>query len=247
MDRKDAIEGKKLEIGDRLDDAVRYLQECKEKGQNVYVLFSGYTLYSCDVTMDSAYMQVIGLTKVEHDTMHAELDGAITEDEEDLIIEKWEKVEEGHREEKKKIAKEVTLDEFWGDLDETVRYLQECNKRGENKYVEFKGNILYSCDVTIDSAYMQVIGLTKAESDAMEEEMNQAITRDEEDVIIEKWEKIKERHREAKDKSITKTILDSAIEATEESTRAGVIKRQAQTIISENKGRDNNIEMEIVE
>ena len=94
---------------------------------------------------------------------------------------------------------------------------------------------------------MQVIGLTKAESEAMEEEMNQAITRDEEDVIIEKWEKIKEGHREEKDKNVTKTILDSAIEATEENTRSGVIKRQAQTIISENKGRDNNIEMEIVE
>ena len=94
---------------------------------------------------------------------------------------------------------------------------------------------------------MQVIGLTKAESNAMGEEMNQAITRDEEDAIIEKWEKIKEGHREEKDKSVTKTILDSAIEATEENTRAGVIKRQAQTIISENKGRDNNIEMEILE
>lgn len=120
---------------------------------------------------------------------------------------------------------------FGGGLDEAVAYLQECNKNGQNVYVDFNGHKLYSADVTIDSAYMKVVGMTKAEDEAIRKEYDQAKTDEEKKAIIAKWGSIKKGHQEeARGKKESGTVLDSAIEATEQTTTTGTINRQVQGI-----------------
>ena len=73
--------------------------------------------------------------------------------------------------EKKKRAYKI---DFYGTtLDECVNSLLKLQKRGESVFVEFNGHKLYSCDVTMDSAYMEVTGKTKAEFDKAREEWRQ--------------------------------------------------------------------------
>ena len=54
--------------------------------------------------------------------------------------------------------------ETWGEnLESTVYLLLAARARGEHVYAEFNRHVLYSDDVTMDSAYIAVIGCTKAE------------------------------------------------------------------------------------
>jgi hypothetical protein len=50
-----------------LSDVVILLQEYKEKGKLAKFYFNGHWLYSDTVTMDSAYLEVTGRTKAEHE------------------------------------------------------------------------------------------------------------------------------------------------------------------------------------
>ena len=49
------------------------------------------------------------------------------------------------------------------DLDKAIEILLEAKKAGVSVYCEFNGHKLYSNNVTIDSAYLEVTGETKAE------------------------------------------------------------------------------------
>ena len=73
--------------------------------------------------------------------------------------------------------------EIKGGLDEAITYLQDMQQKGQNVYIELGGHKLYSCDITVDGAYMEVLGTTKAENDAMEQKFNQAKTK--EDIELE--------------------------------------------------------------
>ena len=53
--------------GNTIEQAVNELLTYKEKGQIVYGKFNGITLYSDTVTMDSAYQEITGKSKVEFD------------------------------------------------------------------------------------------------------------------------------------------------------------------------------------
>ena len=53
--------------GNTLDAAVQELEEYKDRGESVVIDFNGHKLYSCDITMDGAYQEVLGQTKAEHD------------------------------------------------------------------------------------------------------------------------------------------------------------------------------------
>lgn len=64
-------------------------------------------------------------------------------------------------------AKEIN--ENMGSIDNAVKRLLEYREKGESMFVDFNGHKLYSCDVTIDSAYMEIIGQTKAEYDKARE------------------------------------------------------------------------------
>ena len=56
-----------LPIGSNIDKAVNKLLEAKSRGESVYCEFNGHILYSDTVTMDSAYLEITGLTKEAHD------------------------------------------------------------------------------------------------------------------------------------------------------------------------------------
>lgn len=64
----------------------------------------------------------------------------------------------------------VKLDGYLGDIDNAVKMLQEYQARGESVYVEFNGHKLYSADITLDGAYKEITGQTKAEFDKVQEE-----------------------------------------------------------------------------
>ena len=53
--------------GESLSDAVEKLLKAKEEGRHVYCTFNGYTLDSDTVTLDSAYIEILGCTKKEHE------------------------------------------------------------------------------------------------------------------------------------------------------------------------------------
>ena len=44
-----------------LDNAVKFLIQQREQGNNIYCEFNGHKLYSADVTFDSAYLEVLGM------------------------------------------------------------------------------------------------------------------------------------------------------------------------------------------
>ena len=54
-----------------LDDIVNALLEYKKNGKSVYMDYlNGISLYSCDVTMDGAYLTVYGMPKAKYDAVH---------------------------------------------------------------------------------------------------------------------------------------------------------------------------------
>lgn len=56
-----------LALGSNLDEAIELLLKAKAEGKSVYCDFNGHILYSDDITVDSAYMEVCGKTKAEYD------------------------------------------------------------------------------------------------------------------------------------------------------------------------------------
>lgn len=54
-------------LGSTIDQAVAKLLEYKKDEQLVYGRFNGVTLYSDEVTMDSAYQEITGQSKEEFD------------------------------------------------------------------------------------------------------------------------------------------------------------------------------------
>ena len=187
------------------------------------------------------------MTKAEDEAIREEHRQAKTDEEKEAVIAKWDSIRKRHQEEAKKSATPAEKT-YLGNIENAVAYLQECKKNGQNVYVDFNGHKLYSADVTLDSAYMEVVGMTKAEDEAIREEYRQAKTDEEREAIIAKWDSIRKGHEEAGGKKGSQTVLDSAIEATEETTKTSTINGQAQGIKDVNKGKDEKVEeTEIVE
>jgi len=71
-----------------------------------------------------------------------------------------------------------------GDLENVVNKLIKIRNDGFNVYTEFKGHILYSSNVTLDSAYLEVTGMTYREY--MEKRRR----------MLEEWEKEEKQEKE---------------------------------------------------
>ncbi len=91
----------------------------------------------------------------EDDKIAAEMAKAQTPEERKPIIEKFKEIKKQHLKEKKQKATKADKD-FLGNLDNAIGYLTERRQLGENVYYDFNGHRLYSCDVTIASAYVDV-------------------------------------------------------------------------------------------
>lgn len=88
-------------------------------------------------------------------------------------------------------------DDFFGvDLDTCIDYLIKCREQGKSVYIMFNGQKLFSCDATVNSIYMQVLGKTKEEFEKDEQEYfsryreEMAQKREESKANSEKWRKI---------------------------------------------------------
>lgn len=67
-----------------------------------------------------------------------------------------------------------------GTLEDCVNLLLECKLRGELACLEFNGHKLYSDSVTMDSAYLECTGYTKAEFDKHKRDWNDKLKKAEE-------------------------------------------------------------------
>ena len=55
----------KIFPGQTIEEIVKMLQEAKQKGESVFCIFNGHELDSDSITLDSAYKEIIGITKEE--------------------------------------------------------------------------------------------------------------------------------------------------------------------------------------
>lgn len=101
--------------GCSIEDAVLELLEHKGRGELVCGSFNGHMLYSDKVTVDGAYMEILGMTKAEHERKQREwrenYDRELKEHEAQIptLTEKW--IEEGHK---------VLDEKYWTKWDECV-------------------------------------------------------------------------------------------------------------------------------
>lgn len=303
---------KKIEVvaGSNIESVVYTLLAAKARGENVYCEFNGVELFSNDVTMDSAYKKITGMTKEEFDKSqekneklssvqnwiergkkiiflekHKEWKSCVESrsnsiykgEELNAALEIMEALENGaSMEEVKKIfhdqnhssnsygivqnivylfsskgpefyeatslgklsstdveapeskkqenkalvgLKETSksIDElkatatkakmtwkYGSHLEGTVKELLELNAAGKSVYFDFNGIRLYSCDVTMDSAFKEVTGLTKEEFDKHQEEESKKfrLEREQSKQNIQIWKErgkkiiFPERHKE---------------------------------------------------
>jgi len=71
MDRENATEIQFF-AGSNIESAVTTLLQARANGENAFIEFNGHKLYSADVTMDSAYLEITGKTKEQSDKDQAE-------------------------------------------------------------------------------------------------------------------------------------------------------------------------------
>lgn len=110
--------------GSTLEDCVNWLLKFQEKGESVVVEFNGHNLYSCDVTMDSAYIEITGQTKAEFDAEK----------------EKWRK-EYQERQEREKAETEAKIP-VWIEKGEALIYPERMEKW--QKCVEVRAGDIYN-------------------------------------------------------------------------------------------------------
>lgn len=155
-----------------LDDAVEFLTKARESGENIYIDFSGHKLYSADTTLDSAYLEVLGRTYKQD--------------------QEWR--EEFKREREKEIERkkaEATKNEYSAfDIDDAVKFLQVARMKGENIYINFNRHKLYSADATLDSVYLEVLGMNHDDYLKQEQEWREEFQRKKETEKEEALEKI---------------------------------------------------------
>lgn len=77
MKTTDGSEMIEFKLGISLEKAVKQLLRFKEEGLRVSGAFNGVILYSDTVTMDSAYLAVVGMTKAEFDKRYKKIGGIV--------------------------------------------------------------------------------------------------------------------------------------------------------------------------
>ena len=144
---------KKIEVyaGANLDEAVEMLLRMKEQGESVYCNFNGHKLYSDNVTIDSAYLEVCGKTKAEWDKEMKER------------LENYKKEEEH--------AKKVAIEKIPSWIEQGKKYIYPQKLNEWKRCVKARANDLYH-GYELDSA----LEVMEALSNGMSfEEANQII------------------------------------------------------------------------
>lgn len=144
---------KKIEVyaGANLDETVEMLLRMKEQGESVYCNFNGHKLYSDNVTIDSAYLEVCGKTKAEWDKQQQEW------------LENYKKEEER--------AKKVAIEKIPSWIEQGKKYIYPQKLNEWERCVNARANDLYH-GYELDSALEVMEALSKGMSF---EEANQII------------------------------------------------------------------------
>lgn len=79
------------------------------------------------------------------------------------------------------MEKNYTEIDFWGTIEEAVIKLHDDIKHGKLTCINFNGHMLYSDTVTMDGAYLEITGMTKAEREKKHEEERQRLIQQEEE------------------------------------------------------------------
>ena len=64
---------------------------------------------------------------------------------------------------------EKEIDKYFGSIDQAVEYLLKAKARGEHVFCDYNGHKLHSDNVTLDSAYVEILGCTKDEYENKQE------------------------------------------------------------------------------
>ena len=160
-----------IEPGVKLDDAIKRLLDAKAKGEEVYCLFNEVELHSKDVTPDSAYKAVFGVTRDEYFKKRAEYTAKF----------------------KKEFGWETPVEIQPGtNIAEVEKMLLDAKAKGDQIVVVFNGKELHSKDMKKDYVYNQVFGVTKKE---FEEQQSKNLNS-----VLEEMEQDKKRSQEFESK-----------------------------------------------
>lgn len=192
-----------------LEETVKYLEECRNRGKNIYVEFNScgkiYKLYSCDTTIITAYLEVVGMLKEEREKYLSKVISAKTNEESDRIASEaiyhqnqnkkipFNELYQMYINSLKKEATEVKESHFY-TIKEAVGYLEECRNNGLNVYLDFNSvngiKRFYSCDITIELAYKQIFNISKEDVEILRNKMIEANTEEDTQLIIEEYKKL---------------------------------------------------------
>ena len=64
---------------------------------------------------------------------------------------------------------EKEIDKYFGSIEQAVEYLLKAKARGEHVFCDYNGHKLHSDNVTLDSAYVEILGCTKDEYENKQE------------------------------------------------------------------------------
>lgn len=170
-----------------IDTAAEFLNDCRKNNENVYITLNGNTYYSCDeLTTDDIYMQAEDVTKADFDTHIQAIFNSKTLEEKQKAVNAFEDLKESNRKIKRENAKEVELPENVScRLKDVVKYLNECNNRGENICVSVGQKRLYACDrLSYARAHLEVTGMTEEQQEKFDEKVSKGKTPAERSFIL---------------------------------------------------------------
>ena len=123
---------------------------------------------------------------------------------------------------------------YFGNLDEIINYLRDCQRNGENCYIDYEtknGAIrLYSADIDYNNAYLRIYGLTKFQKDSIDKRLYEAFTTNDDETKYEiislanslKEENIANIKSKAHSMNVEIKSLDHAIEILKECRKRGI-------------------------
>ncbi len=170
-----------------IDTAAEYLNECRKNNENVYIVLNGNTYYSCDeLTTDDIYMQAEDVTKADFDAFDNNRFNAKTPEERQKVTNDFEDLKESNRKIKRDNAEAVELPaNVSTKLEDVVKYLNECNNRGENVYITVGPKKLYACDrLSYERAHLEVTGMTEEQREKFDEKVAKGKTPAERSFIL---------------------------------------------------------------
>ena len=177
MDKNNAI---KIDYYGDLDSTIKYLKECNEKNENVYVDFGSdngvIRLYSLDIDEDNVYLRIYGVGKGQVDLYNKKISKAKEENNLELVKELEESLKKSSQEYFNILKKDAELIPFVGSsLSEVIEALNEYKKLGKNVYVNYKSTEddeeikIYSIDLDVDNIFLTMMGITKEQYDENKE------------------------------------------------------------------------------